>query len=239
MFFSVGVQNHLSLLSTSTIGHQLGFWLRSFHNWSLTPEQVALRAQVWQNDHMRELKYSFTYGSVLKALENFPELLKSHKETLDTIGDFLAKEDQRMSKEGGDGYSVLHGDFWSGNILIDNAGWREPPLLGRTNELFVIDWEFSHFGHRSCDLGQIVGDLYERKIYGNFDTAISIMKGVIDGYGTLSDEMAFRTAIYYPEAGLYDYYLITCGEDRSNTHKDDLHTTSTPFRKSDPSPKSA
>lgn len=114
MFFSVGAHNHLPLLSTSTIGHQLGFWLRSFHDWSLTPEQVALRAQVWQNDHMRELKYSFTYGSVMKALENFPELLKSHKETLDTIGDFLAKEDQRMSKEGGDGYSVLHGDFWSG-----------------------------------------------------------------------------------------------------------------------------
>lgn len=90
------------------------------------------------------------------------------------------------------------------SILIDNAGWREPPLLGRTNELFVIDWEFSHFGHHSCDLGQIVGDLYERKIYGNFDTAISIMKGVIDGYGTLSDEMAFRTAIYVGA------HLITC-----------------------------
>ena len=69
-------------------------------------------------------------------------------------------------------------------------------MADRTNELFIIDWEFSQFGHRSCDLGQIVGDLYERKIYNNLDTAISTMEGVIDGYGALSDEMAFRTAIY-------------------------------------------
>lgn len=114
MFFSVGANNHLPSLSAATIGHQLGFWLRSFHIWSLAPKQAALRAQMWQNDPMREMKYSFTYGGVIRALENFPELLKSHKKTLDTIGDALAKEDERMSAEGGDGYSLLHGDFWSG-----------------------------------------------------------------------------------------------------------------------------
>jgi len=54
----------------------------------------------------------------------------------------------------------------------------------------------AQFGHHSSDLGQIVGDLFERKIYRNLDTAVYIMRGVIDGYGTLSDDMAFRTAIY-------------------------------------------
>lgn len=82
------------------------------------------------------------------------------------------------------------------SILLPSTGWLKPPLAERTNELFIIDWEFAQFGHRSCDLGQIVGDLYERKIYSNLDTAISTMEGVIDGYGVLSDEMAFRTAIY-------------------------------------------
>ena len=41
-----------------------------------------------------------------------------------------------------------------------------------------------------------MGDLYERKTYSNLDTAISTMEGVIEGYGALSDEMAFQTAIY-------------------------------------------
>jgi len=88
-------------------------------------------------------------------------------------------------------------NVFNASILLPNAGWREPPQADMANELFIIDWELAQFGHRSCDLGQIVGDLYERKVYSNLDTAISTMEGVIDGYGILSDdEMAFRTAIY-------------------------------------------
>ncbi|KIN08845.1 hypothetical protein OIDMADRAFT_111115 [Oidiodendron maius Zn] len=191
MLFSADTHNLLPSPSTATIGRHLGLWLRSFHTWASAPEQAALRAQMWQNDPMRKIKYLFTYDSVLKVLENYPELLEGHEKTLDTILDAMAKEFERPSTEEGDGYGLLHGDFWSGN-----AGWSEPALADRTNELFVIDWEFSQFGHRSCDLGQIVGDLYERKIYNNLDTAISTMEGVIDGYGALSDEMVFRTAIY-------------------------------------------
>lgn len=70
-------------------------------------------------------------------------------------------------------------------------------ILGNyENELFVIDWEFAHFGHRSCDLGQILGDLYEQKVYRSLDSAVTVLKGVFDGYGESSEEMAFRTAIY-------------------------------------------
>jgi len=81
------------------------------------------------------------------------------------------------------------------SVLLPNVGWQEPPQPDTTNQLFIIDWEFAQFGHRSCDLGQVIGDLYERKIYNNLDIA-SAIEGVINGYGILSDEMAFRTAIY-------------------------------------------
>jgi 5-methylthioribose kinase len=63
------------------------------------------------------------------------------------------------------------------------------PAIRLTHELFIIDWEFAQFGHRSYDLGQIVGDLFERKIYNNLETAISAMEGVIAGYGDLTDDM--------------------------------------------------
>lgn len=82
------------------------------------------------------------------------------------------------------------------SILLPNTTWQEPPLRDGANKIFIIDWEFAQFGHRSYDLGQIVGDLYERKMVSNIDTAISCMQGVINGYGEVSDEMAFRTAIY-------------------------------------------
>lgn len=64
------------------------------------------------------------------------------------------------------------------------------------DKIFIIDWEFAQFGHRSYDLGQIVGDLFERKMYNKLDTALDAMKGVIAGYGELTEDMAFRTAIY-------------------------------------------
>ncbi|KAE9371768.1 hypothetical protein N431DRAFT_410770 [Stipitochalara longipes BDJ] len=196
MLFSADAHNLLPPPSTASIGRHLGVWLRSFHTWASAPEQAALRAQMWRNDSMRKTKYIFTYDSVLKILQNYPELLEGHEETLTAIQDVITKEFERPSTEEGDGYGLLYGDFWSGNILLPSAGWRESPLGGKTNELFIIDWEFAQFGHRSCDLGQIIGDLYERNIYNNLDTAISTMEGVIDGYGTLSDEMAFRTAVY-------------------------------------------
>lgn len=42
----------------------------------------------------------------------------------------------------------------------------------------------------------MTGDLYERKHFNDVDTAMWAMQGFIDGYGRLSDEMAFRTAIH-------------------------------------------
>ena len=64
------------------------------------------------------------------------------------------------------------------------------------NKLFVIDWEFAQFGHRAYDLGQMIGDLYERKNWKGSESAIWALEGFVEGYGKLGDEMAFRTAIH-------------------------------------------
>lgn len=114
MLFSADAHNLLPSPSTATIGRHLGFWLRSFHTWASAPEQAALRTQMWQNDPMRKTKYLFTYDSVLKVLENYPELLEGREKTLVTIRDVIAKEFERLSTEESDGYGLLHGDFWSG-----------------------------------------------------------------------------------------------------------------------------
>lgn len=103
--------------SPSNIGRYLGRWLRSFHTWALAPEQAALRARAWQNDPMRETKYLFTYGCVLEVLKNYSELLDGYEETLETIRDTMEKEVQRSSLEQGDGYGLIHGDFWSGKYV--------------------------------------------------------------------------------------------------------------------------
>ena len=75
-------------------------------------------------------------------------------------------------------------------------GWQDPLTSNESNKLFVIDWEFAQFGHRCYDIGQIIGDLYERKVYNKVDSTVPVMEGVIEGYGELSDDMAFRVAMH-------------------------------------------
>lgn len=171
------------------IGRHLGSWLRSFHDWSSAPQQAAIRNQLWQKDPVRKLKYLVTFDVFLAVLEKFPELLEDHQQTLKEVQEAMAADFQKPSTDADEGWGLIHGDLWSGNILLSNPPWNEPPQLG------IIDWEFAQFGHRSYDLGQIVGDLYEKAVFLNADTK-SVMEAIIDGYGDLSDDMAFRTAIY-------------------------------------------
>ena len=65
-----------------------------------------------------------------------------------------------------------------------------------TISLFVVDWEFAQFGHRAYDIGQMIGDLYERKHFEDLENTIWAVEGFVDGYGVLSDDLAFRTAIH-------------------------------------------
>lgn len=63
--------------------------------------------------------------------------------------------------------------------------------------LFIIDWELAQFGRREYDLGQMIGDLYERKHFLDIESALWIIQGFVAGYGAaLGDEMAFRIAIH-------------------------------------------
>lgn len=84
----------------------------------------------------------------------------------------------------------------------------KPRLQQEEARLFIVDWEFAQFGHRAYDIGQIIGDLYERKHFMGVEGAIWAIDGFIDGYGTLSEDMAFRAAIH---AGVQMITWVTRG----------------------------
>ncbi|KAK9418401.1 putative Aminoglycoside phosphotransferase domain-containing protein [Seiridium unicorne] len=166
--------------------------------WASAPAQATLREQMQmlQNDSIRKVIYLLAYDGFFKVLENYPELSEGHREKLERIRDILGKEFEKSPKGDDENSGLIHGDFWSENILVQNTQWVDTPQRDRTNKLFIIDWEFAQFGHRCYDLGQIVGDLIERRIYNDNSAGMVIMVGVIDGYGNLGDKMAFRTAIH-------------------------------------------
>jgi hypothetical protein len=80
------------------------------------------------------------------------------------------------------------------SVLIPRPISSQP----ETTDLFVIDWEFTQLGPKAYDLGQILGDLYERLHFTPASAASvqSLIRGFAAGYGVLDDDEAFRVAIH-------------------------------------------
>lgn len=98
------------------LGHTLGSWLRSFHEWGSAAEQATLRATIARNQSMRKLKCQITYDSFLEILQLYPQLVEDHMETLQAVKDAMTAEFlvNHQPKDGGEDWGLIHGDFWSG-----------------------------------------------------------------------------------------------------------------------------
>lgn len=78
------------------------------------------------------------------------------------------------------------------SVLIPNV-----PLIEQSQTtMFIIDWELCQIGNRALDLAQMIAELYETKLFKDVDCGVWIIEGLAEGYGPLSEEMAFRTAIH-------------------------------------------
>ncbi|KAI6083685.1 kinase-like domain-containing protein [Hypoxylon rubiginosum] len=181
----------LSRPLTTSIGYALGAWLRSFHSWTSARSQSS-SIQIGHNEPMRKLKYLITYDAFIGNLEQFPDVLQDYKQVLNDLKLMASKEFEKTAGDGeGEEWGIIHGDFWTGNILIPET--QQPTEEPR---LYVVDWEFVQFGHRAYDVGQMIGDLYERQHFNDADAALLIIDAFIKGYGAVSEGMAFRIAIH-------------------------------------------
>ncbi|KAI0389922.1 kinase-like domain-containing protein [Xylariaceae sp. FL0594] len=174
------------------LGRALGGWLRGFHARSAT--QTGLRETVARNTAMQQLKNTINYSWLLDRVAQFPSVLGEAMNVFEEVKAMAAKELEDRSK-----LQVIHGDFWTGNILLSNTAIQK----GSTVPLFVIDWEMSQMGVPSLDLGQMIAELYELKLYKNITAGLWIAQGFVLGYERFKndddddddDEFAFRTAI--------------------------------------------
>ncbi|KAI1170920.1 kinase-like domain-containing protein [Nemania sp. FL0916] len=193
---SPSVNLTLPRLSPALMGYALGSWLRLFHNWASEPAQKALIAKVGSNLGMRKLKCLITYGSFIEILERHPELIEGHRDTLRTVKEAMTREFEQVpseDEEDDETRGLIHGDFWGGNVLLSNETWQDDQ---GANKLFIIDWENVQFGHRAIDIGGILADLYERYHFKGISASLQVMEGFIQGYGWLSEELAFGVAIH-------------------------------------------
>jgi hypothetical protein len=114
----VSPPNHtgLSKALAISIGHALGRWLRSFHTWTGLPDQSSLQKEISGNKSMRDLKYRIYYDFFIGVIENFPDVLEGHRQTLEAVKDMATKEFEKTEDDerDGDDWGIIHGDFWSG-----------------------------------------------------------------------------------------------------------------------------
>lgn len=159
---------------------------------------------------MKDLKFWVNYTMLLDTIGNFPDILEGNRDIFEKVRDLAAAELEQQSHD--DGYGVIHGDFWTGKYGSLGSRPHEPsqvtdvissillpnvPLTDQSpTTMFIVDWELSQIGSRALDLGQMIAELYETKLFKNVDGGVWIIQGFLEGYGALEDEMAFRTAIH-------------------------------------------
>ncbi|KAL6231059.1 hypothetical protein BDW75DRAFT_221206 [Aspergillus navahoensis] len=183
-----------------SIGHSLGAWLRSFHDWSTQPAQADLAKQLTENTVMRDLKFSINYDGLVSMIDTYPGILgDSHtRSVFQNVRNAAAAELKDTDPENAI-IGPIHGDFWSGNVLIPKTSVEDQAASPTTpTPLFITDWELAQRGTRALDLGQMIAELYMLKHYKDIDAGLWIIEGFAEGYGYqhITQEMAFRTLIH-------------------------------------------
>lgn len=171
------------------LGVALGTWLRAFHAWSDHPGRRALRDALARNRDMRRLKRVVNYDHLAQRAQRYPRVLGGCEPVLRQIADMAAAELEDESK-----LHVIHGDFWTGNVLLPDlvpeASQRVPVPVR------IVDWEMAQVGVRAEDLGQLVAELWELKLYKDADAGLWMIQGFAQGYGQVDAELGFRALLH-------------------------------------------
>ncbi|KAJ0318302.1 hypothetical protein COL5a_010760 [Colletotrichum fioriniae] len=168
------------------IGKAVGMWLRSFHDWSNSKEQLKFRDIAAGNKEMQTLKQWMNYERLPNSITRYPDILGDCNDIFADIVDSVKREmvDEKALQ-------VIHGDFWTGNILLEGKPWDD-----EHNRLLVVDWEMCQLAVKPLDLGQMIAELYELKLYKDMEAGIWFIQGFVSGYGVMDADFAFRTLLH-------------------------------------------
>jgi 5-methylthioribose kinase len=131
-------------LDVPSIGEQLAEWLATLHV-SAKNLSLALPQQPGDsnNNPIAVSVYRYSYSDLHTSLTQFghdPQLAQLVNEK---FGSLLATDDE----------CICHGDFWPGNMLIQDV--ESQPV-----ELTVVDWEIVRRGTSATDVGQFAAEAF-------------------------------------------------------------------------------
>lgn len=154
-------------LDISAFGNMLGKWLAGLH-------QRTRHTAIGDNQTAKSM-YRFAYTHLASALQKYGRDPSLAEQIDAQYGSLLQIDDE----------VVCHGDFWPGNILINEQG-----------RLTVVDWEMVRRGCGATDVGQFAAEAH---LLDRFRGGRGLRATFLRGYGRtgeLDDNFLKRAAIH-------------------------------------------
>ncbi|KAK0649976.1 kinase-like domain-containing protein [Cercophora newfieldiana] len=167
------------------LGRGLGQWLKQFHEWA--GQSSELRSNAAENKLLQRLKHSTYYDYLIQMIDKFPKVLSQAQGVFEAVKTMSEKELEDDSV-----LQAVHGDFWTGNVLLPDKVIDAPVKT----PVFVVDWEVTSLGVRVRDVGQMIAELYMLQLFKKIDAGEWLIEGYLGGYGKFSTDEAFRIAIH-------------------------------------------
>jgi hypothetical protein len=108
--------------------------------------------------------------------------LSEYKDTFAAIAAAAPEEEE--------GETVIHGDFWCGNILPCRRS-------GGAGVAMVIDWEMCRLGHAWQDLAQMCAELFLPFQFRGVEEGLEIISAFLKSYGAVDKETASRVVVHF------------------------------------------
>ena len=154
-------------LNIPGFGKALGQWLAMLH-------QRTKRTAIGDNQTAKAI-YRFSYHHLAAALRKYDQDPSLAEQIDAEYGSLLQTDDE----------CVCHGDFWPGNVLINNEG-----------RLKIVDWEMVRRGCGATDVGQFAAEAH---LLDRFRGGRGLRAAFLKGYratGELDSRFLKRVAIH-------------------------------------------
>ncbi|EWC47301.1 hypothetical protein DRE_03420 [Drechslerella stenobrocha 248] len=143
------------------IGDELGKYLAQLHTWGSSPEVMSR----FENKDARVIASWRTVGRVEDEVEKAcPDIPQDVKTALKTWCD----KEKEKAMNGVD--TVIMGDFWTGNVLVNLTA------AGELESLYVVDWEMVRPADAAVELSQMLAEVWEAGQFGRSTDAKAAAK---------------------------------------------------------------
>lgn len=172
-------------LNIPELGARAGKWLAMLHDSTSTTE---IRVGMKQFDNrLAKMLSRISYSNLATILETF-----GHDSEL------AHRIDEKFgSKIDTDEECLCHGDFWPGNLLVDDAD-PSPTLqeAERAPVLTVIDWEIARLGNGALDVGQFAAQAWLLDRFGSRGLMDAFLKSYMN-VRPLSQKDKIRLTVHF------------------------------------------